>query len=839
MVVKVSASLQSNAELRARSTFDLTRESRQIAWRSYSTDPRGLRAPRHIDLPVHAQKQKPSTIDELIERTHLRQLKARRDVFSRELPFSWPRFFIGFISLALVFSDIPRSGLGIQSLDHLYPRIETDTSNFFGSPWNYTVFESTKEDAASLTARVWSYKFDSTSIVWQAFAKYLGVQAYPSCLLYREKCPAKRFSGATALAMIDALVDRIADHSINRWRAKSNRPAVTLRSDNIYRDRIHNFLLPGLFPNRLWRTHQAFYFSAEALAGLNPKEICHPTIRAPIPNFCQEHWINFRRSCPATDIACQDVGLIHVHAVSRVREIEARFSDLSVDFVILESQEDYQVGVGSISKLAVRRSDISTIIRAQKCSNGACETMYVNDYRYEVGMLLSDAPHWYKLIVVLRLLGQTYFIARALMLMASCYFALGNNPDATSESESLQDRLNKARRLFMKVPTQCVVFGSPLPIIVYTAAHAIDASVMYAVLENRFISQNGVLDLSLTDFISVAVIQMRSTWLFALLWHAIVKLTTWGRWTGWSHLSGGIIGVPEFLISGIAGITIISQFRSTSFRSSEIVSVFEVLSATGLSKKDVMRQLTFTNLGWGTRQLGGVVIDLKFLTCIVGVIGTCLLLRSMVLLIRTLRGKRLLAAHWPLGTSPVPYSAGILWPAVSLCVHWTSDFYCIHESSQQSIIQRLGRRATRVLPSSLSYSQIMGSSRSGSRKRIISSSTRKLSIALSMDAARMSLQTFSFIQFQMERLDTRGDAVEANVAFMNLVLLSDPVVFFYARVAGGGQTLAYFRSHADPDRVLLLPTAAVGPANEYTKRLKKLREVNAAELAWAALVQCG
>jgi hypothetical protein len=149
--------------------------SRKTAWRRNTIDTQSFGGSRIVHVPPLEswRPSTPRTINELIEQTHKRQLKAREQIFSRDLPFSWPRFLIGFVSLALVFSDIPRSGLGIRSLNELYPRVETDTTNFFGSPWNYTVFEATKSEARDLTARIWSYKFDTTSIIWQAFARHL------------------------------------------------------------------------------------------------------------------------------------------------------------------------------------------------------------------------------------------------------------------------------------------------------------------------------------------------------------------------------------------------------------------------------------------------------------------------------------------------------------------------------------------------------------------------------------------------------------------------------------------------------------------------------------------
>ncbi|EEY59511.1 uncharacterized protein PITG_21050 [Phytophthora infestans T30-4] len=108
----------------------------------------------------------------LIEKTHARQPAARDKVFERHLPFSWLRFFIGAVSLALVFADVLRSGVGVSNLQDVYPSLQPDEVVSFDTSWNYSVFASTKEEArkGSTTARVWSYKYDSTSITWRAFA---------------------------------------------------------------------------------------------------------------------------------------------------------------------------------------------------------------------------------------------------------------------------------------------------------------------------------------------------------------------------------------------------------------------------------------------------------------------------------------------------------------------------------------------------------------------------------------------------------------------------------------------------------------------------------------------
>lgn len=116
-----------------------------------------------------------------------------------------------------------------------------------------------------------------------------------------------------------------------------------------------------------------------------------------MPNFCQQLWINFQRSCASTDPKGKAVGLLYVHTFERLREIQTRFPNLTVDLTLLESQDDLQVNRGGLSSLGFRWTDVSTIIRARNCSGDAgvnsCETLYVDDYRYETGLMISDIVH--------------------------------------------------------------------------------------------------------------------------------------------------------------------------------------------------------------------------------------------------------------------------------------------------------------------------------------------------------------------------------------------------------------------------------------------------------------
>lgn len=75
---------------------------------------------------------------------------------------------------------------------------------------------------------------------------------------------------------------------------------------------------------------------------------------------------------------------------------------------------------------------------------------------------------------------------------------------------------------------------------------------------------------------------------------------------------------------------------------------------------------------------------------------------------------------------------------------------------------------------------------------------------------------------------------------MNAVIMSDPLVYLHMRLGVSPSTqLAYYQSIWPPHRVVLLPEVVVGSHNEYSAGLVMLRRVNASELTWPELVQCG
>ncbi|KAF4147957.1 hypothetical protein GN958_ATG02853 [Phytophthora infestans] len=129
-----------------------------------------------------------------------------------------------------------------------------------------------------------------------------------------------------------------------------------------------------------------------------------------MPRFCHELWTNFDGSCAPDDAKGRSVGLLHVHTMTRVRDVQRRFPNATLDLTLLESQEDMQICRGGLTSLGFKRSDVSAIVRTTR----SCETVFVEDYRYETGLLSSDVVQWYKVVAALRSIGQGYFLLRGL-----------------------------------------------------------------------------------------------------------------------------------------------------------------------------------------------------------------------------------------------------------------------------------------------------------------------------------------------------------------------------------------------------------------------------------------
>uniref|UniRef100_K3WCR7 Uncharacterized protein n=1 Tax=Globisporangium ultimum (strain ATCC 200006 / CBS 805.95 / DAOM BR144) TaxID=431595 RepID=K3WCR7_GLOUD len=734
------------------------------------------------------------------------------------------------ISLILVVSDVPRSGLGIKIFPTIYPSLEPDVFQSFG-PWFYSVQKLPKETAWNATGRVWSYKFDTTSIGLRAFADFYQLSTFPDCVMYRSNCVGKTLNGEVIFHMLNSIVSAVEAKREKEEltpRQRNEPTATALRTENAYLDRLHHYVLPQVFVSRIWRTSQLLHYSSDILFTANnePRSICFSfDIR---PSFCHDLWINYNHSCLVGNKTCKVIGLLWEHTLNRVRAIQRMYPAMQVDLTLLESQEDMQICQGGFSPTGVRKADVMTIIRVRQCDNTStvCTTVYIDEYRYEVGFVYSEAKQWFRIVAWLRCIAQGYYYLRTVMLISFCYVVSSSHERRTC----FPVRVKKAIILFVKTPIQSVIFGSPFPIFCYALAHSIDAAISYELLSKIFTTQGGVFKMKVRDMLTIGFNQMRSVWLLAAVLHVIIEATAVSRRKqSWTPVDG-IHGVPEFLLSGLASVTILAQYRSTSFRSTKILSVFEIAGTSTLA--DVKSRQNKTHRGSGNVQLGGIWIDGKFFLCLLVFLWSIVALRKVV-------GRIML---WYSGKvpaeiqtrTPVPYSAGVLWPIGSMCVLWTSDYFCVGPSihSQDTI----ARRTTSLIRK---ISKLKAHTSRHGFSSLQKVNTRLTEVMEVLPAVLMSPRDFRIIQSQMQSVHTRSGDVEATIAFINLVMMSDPMVYCYLLMSGGEKTLGYYQSRVNPDKVLLLPRSVVGSVHILKKDLRLLCTMRASAIPVSDLIHCG
>lgn len=807
---------------------------------------------RNLWVPQNVRSEHFDTdVFQLLVGSQRRKCEHRRFFFQKHLKFSWLRFLSGLISLILVYSDVPRSGLGISQFPAMYPTLEPDVFQSFG-PWFYSVQQLSRDTAHNSTARVWSYKFDTTSIIQRSFAQFFRLQTFPDCVLYHSRCTNSTLSGNVVFEMLDSIVNAAATFPRGSRSNRQEPVRIALKTENVYLDRLHHYLLPQVFVSHIWRTHQLFHYSAESLhtSENRMRSICFDFQQR--PSFCHELWINFRRSCLKANTQCRDVGLLWVDATRRMQAIQQTFPKTTVDLTFLESQEDLQGLKGGISPTGVRKADVTTIIRARQCTSEVagddhhniptnCSTMYIDEYRYEVGMVYSEAVQWFRVVASLRGIGQMYYYIRIAMLFVFCYkiYEADDGDSTSSASKPKYSRLWRQLRdtciLIMKTPMQSVIFGSPFPIFCYALAHSIDAAISYELLGKKFTTQAGIFQLKFRDFLIVGFNQMRSVWLLAAVFHVAIKISTSRRKIGWSPISG-VLGVPEFLLSGLSSITILAQYRSTNFRNTSILKILEVIDTSTV--QTIKSRQNMTHRGSGNMQLGGIWIDFKFFVCVQGLLLMLFLLRSLVSRCLESRASNTRSNKGMQTRTPVPYSAGILWPIGAMNVHWTCDYFCIKQQHTQDEVTTFRRLTQLINKSKRSITpEPLHRSRLSTSWRSMASNAME-----SLPAILMSTSNFRSIQQQMENVHERGDDVEATIAFMNLVNMSDPLVYFCILIAGGGgQPLGYYQSLRTPERFFLLPLgiAASNSISLHAQGLQLVYRVRSSSLNLSDLIHCG
>lgn len=726
----------------------------------------------------------------------------------RDTQFSWVRSAVFFASYLLLLTDMLRTTIAIRQVNYT-PLAPSVFSSFgpYGYPVNHVLWNATTDEAA----RVWSYKFDTTSAGVRSVVQFFNLPSWPPCLLYKSDCDGLMIGYPIVFGMLDSLVESIAQREVRR---KSDRPKLTLRTELHDYDRVHDYVLPSIFERKKVRTVQALYYDMETLANERFQFCGSGTSQ---PYTCGDDWINFQVTCAAQNAPCVQSRLMWKDILLNTRNLAQMYPDLQMDMLVVEGYEDS--GLASLSIQSRQMYDVIVVTRIRNCTLGAasnasqCRTIAVDDYRYEGESLTTDVVSWFSVIAAIRIFGQSYAYLRMALLFMCCYKARLAEPAFMRASHDA--RIRMSLRTMFSVPSQVVIYGNAITVFAYTIAHLFDSSIVYGEVFDKFTSLVGNFHIDIPTFVRIATISMRSLWLLATAFHILMYIRSRGSSI---PTTKGVPGISEFTISATAFLTICAQYRALIFRNTNVVSVVEIISS---ARRRKLRSSGYNN----TRSIAylfclGDTLDAKFLPAAFCVVTICSV--AIFAIIWALSKLRILAEHeltlWP--RSSVSYAAGVLWPVNALVVSWYG-----------SIVTPVGvKRQLSVKPGSSLIRTI-------SYKAFVSTYGRRSTALIIVNRSKES----RMVRNAIACLNGRSPSVQATLLLMNLTVMSDPVVLLRLYWFGGDE-IGIYQSTRACDQLYFLPlaleTSDVFCLIDFSQ-VELLCAVNTMELPWTVLLQSG
>lgn len=810
---------------------------------------------------------------------------------NRCIRFSRLRCVFSIVSLLLLITDIPRTGLGVKDVFQLFPnKVGPNTAVYFG-PWAYPVahiwtsesretenrtesssstpmsFQGTKGSAVIKTTSLWSYEYDSTSIGMRGVAELLNASV--TSVDGPDRSITARLELKTTWTNLDALVSMVRAYlspaSLDSVAATARRPNqqremhLDIATVNVWVDRLHHYLYRFAKTTMRWRLHSIHSYTKTSTDVAEALDVCLPTRRWR-PTFCNSPYVWW---CVHPVNASLPKVPIWDHVNLRVSVLQRKYPDLSLDVTIFTTFNPSTSIMSLVS--AFFESEVFEIVvltRGRRCStrtSTSCSTVFADDYRYERGTLASNIAEWYSITATLRAIAQVYVWIRLALLFRVAYCI-------ESPAASPAARVASALRTMSKIPFQVVVYGSLFPVVLYVVAHLIDCSFVDLYLEMYWTTVNGVASFDVLTFARHASVQMRNVWIIALGTKAAVFVRT-RLWPSWQPRDG-IVGVRGLAISLCSALSVLGPYRSLSFRDSSIVSVLAlgVADRGGRARETVKAQ----PVGLFNVSVEGLPKDMKMtLLAVSTVVVVALVLKAILRLIRPLALSSILFGQSIL----VPYSAGIFWSPTSLSVRFAISLDT----------RRLGTRSVRHKPmrSVASTAPTLTGSASPTTWDVYNATSgghwrwRAWRRVLSRALGSICYSVLGIDRYEQSRrgadceplrvcalrLDERTVEINSVVQLINLAMMTDPWTLFRLRVLGRE---VYFYESTDgtsrPDQpapelqpppptlpsscqqVFLLPCSPdkllewTGFGRE-TYRLKG--HMSSCDLPWSVLLQCG
>lgn len=762
------------------------------------------------------------------------------------ITFSKLRCILSLVSLLLLASDIPRTGLGVRTLSQYYPNQLAPSAAVYFGPFAYPVANivcNASDNARLLcdgnkgvkplaNVAAWSYGFDTTSIGLRGAAQLFNISSYPSFLRYqgsdpRREDPLVLLDLPLVFTMLDGFVT-----GIKSWERRDPFDGYVFErfaTEHVWIDRLHQYLMRSFIANVRWRVHSINTYTKESRDANETLDVCSQlSSRAySSPGWCGDYfkWRNrnfANQPMPGTSI--------HEHINERIRLLQESYPDLWLDAVIVSTRQPMTTSSVTYSTFFHNDAwEIVMITRGRLCDvdpfGNNCTTKLIDDFRYERIAITTNVAEWYAVAACARGAAQIYVWVHLVLLLYMCHSV---TPTAHEHHRGTLRGLAAAVSTMLKIPFQVVVYGSYIPITLYVLALLIDGKFTDSYLDSYWSTVGGAkFQFHVVDFVRTASVQMRNVWILALF----AKLWTYfqTRSSSWQP-SHGILGVQGLAISFTSFMSIFGPYKSKSFRNTNItMATFLAQSGPGHSTRltHVHEEPTelFNSDGF---ELGDSLWMTMLTLVVVIALHICLVALSKALMWPRLR------YIFVRISMIVPHTAGAIWSTTSLAVCFRAHLRRPNELRGSSF---LWRRA-QISPGQIEH----GGSDEGTRRLF---QQREQTSKPSLRTATTTVRGDEWYAHFSERNVTSNSVIQ----LMNIAMMSDPWIFLRLRTIG----VELYVYAVQPDvqsrslsfssfpTVLLPVNPATVPAKVGLNRnqYELIKTVNSRDLPLWVLLHCG
>ncbi|ETI51856.1 hypothetical protein F443_04870 [Phytophthora nicotianae P1569] len=507
------------------------------------------------------------------------------------------RLIFTMVSLALLITDIPRTGLGIYDLQEYYPMmLMPGTAVRFG-PFDYSVvhiwrlnndtesdntssaFAGLRDSQPISTARAWPYQFDTLSVGLRGAVDLLNVTQFPRYLRYKPQENEPTTNGeslvdlSTAFNMLDALI--AAAHAKLRPASNCKLKALRFATKHNWVDRIHHYVVSFASTNPAWRLHSLHVpYTSRDTQSLGICSNSAVAKRSPLrPRFCNHPGIlkythPLNSSLPTVPV--------WEHIDLRYELLKRQYPTLELEVILLSSQRlSSTSGVLSSTFYNYEALEITALTRGKRCINDSksslnttlCTTVFIDDYRYERDTVRTNLVEWYGVISMLRGGAQGYVWIRLVLLMYGAYTAAGQLAGVQAGTSS---RFKSTMSIVCKIPFEVIVYSSLLPVSGYVIAQFLDSSFMDIFLDSYWAAVGGTIKINLLTFLRSTAVQMRNVWILALL----VTLTVFAVRKTRDYWGEGLPAIRGLVISFTSTLTVFGPYKETTLRNTDIINLF-------------------------------------------------------------------------------------------------------------------------------------------------------------------------------------------------------------------------------------------------------------------------